>query len=106
MDIVNIPIAMLQINGHSFLYDSTSNGLVLWYELLQYPLAILFMDTGIYWLHWAFHRPFLYSHAHKTHHRYETRVVRFELHRVINSSGSLFPLHLRPLHFIPWKLAS
>lgn len=106
MDIVNIPVAMLQINGHSFLYNSTSNGLGLWYELLQYPLAILFMDTGIYWLHWAFHSPFLYSYAHKAHHRYGTRVARVETRRVMNSLGSLFPLHSRPSHFIPWKLAS
>ncbi|KAJ5882515.1 C-5 sterol desaturase [Penicillium soppii] len=54
MDITNVPVAMLQLNGCSFLYDSMVDGPGLWYEMLQYPLAILFMDTGIYWLHWMY----------------------------------------------------
>ncbi|KAJ5887597.1 sterol delta 5-6-desaturase ERG3 [Penicillium taxi] len=102
MDIFHVPIVMLQINGHSLLYNSTVIGPGLWYEFLQYPLAILLIDAGNYWLHRAFHSPLLYSLAHKSHHRFviSTPFAAFAFHPLeacIMSLPNLFISFVVPL---------
>ncbi|EZF78052.1 hypothetical protein H113_00896 [Trichophyton rubrum MR1459] len=68
--LANTVFGMLQIHGYSRLYHSMNDGPSLWYEVMQYPLAMFLTETGVYWLHRMFHLPVLYSYTHKSHHRF------------------------------------
>ena len=69
MGLTAVPFTVLQMNGVSFMYHSMTDGPGFWYDVLQYPLSMFLIDTGIYWLHRMFHNPKLYSWTHKRHHR-------------------------------------
>lgn len=67
LNVLTVPIFVAQARGFSKIYKFGSGSL--WYEIAQYPCFILFSDTGMYWLHRAFHCPFLFKMWHSKHHQ-------------------------------------
>ncbi|KAI9927472.1 hypothetical protein MW887_003086 [Aspergillus wentii] len=70
VSIFTAPIFVAQFRGYSKLYASPEAGPGDWYEIVQFPLFVIFSDTGMYWLHRMFHLPLLFNTMHKGHHRY------------------------------------
>lgn len=64
------PIFLLEVRGYAKLYDTTDDGPGWWYNILQFPLFLLFTDFCIYWIHRYLHHPLVYKHLHKPHHKW------------------------------------
>lgn len=65
MAICTAPLMALEVRGYSKLYDTTAEGPGLWYNILQFPLFLLFTDLCIYWIHRYLHHPLIYKRLHK-----------------------------------------
>ena len=74
MAICTVPFFLAEIRGYSKIYDvipdGASWGLGGWYNLLQFPLFLLFTDFCIYWIHRGLHHPLVYKRLHKPHHKW------------------------------------
>jgi lathosterol oxidase len=63
-------IFFFEVRGYSKLYNTTEDGPGLWYDILQYPLFLVFTDFCIYWIHRGLHHPRIYKYLHKAHHKW------------------------------------
>ncbi|GME66099.1 Sterol delta -desaturase erg3 protein [Neofusicoccum parvum] len=94
------PIFVLEVRGHSKMYDSSSDGPGLWYDLAQFPLFITFTDFCIYWIHRYLHHPSIYKRFHKPHHKWimPSPFASVAFHPVDGFLQSL-PYHIYPFLF-------
>eukprot|EP00753_Platysulcus_tardus_P014159 PLAT4151.1.p1 GENE.PLAT4151.1~~PLAT4151.1.p1 ORF type:complete len:298 (-),score=135.17 PLAT4151.1:105-977(-) len=71
MNLLTLPIFILEVRGHSKLYDSLSEHS--WqYTLFSIAAYLMFTDAFIYWIHrWLHDIPWAYQHIHKLHHRWK-----------------------------------
>ncbi|KAI1429332.1 hypothetical protein F5Y12DRAFT_727782 [Xylaria sp. FL1777] len=98
---------LLEVRGHTKLYDTPVDGPGLWYEFLQFPLFLIFTDALIYLVHRGLHHPLIYKRLHKPHHKWvmPTPFASHAFHPVDGFSQS-FPYHLYPILFPLNKYAS
>ncbi|KJZ75120.1 Putative C-5 sterol desaturase [Hirsutella minnesotensis 3608] len=103
---LSVPLVLLGVRGHSKMYDTTDDGPGLWYDILQFPLFILFTDSCTYWIHRALHQSFIYKNVHKCHHRFiiPTPYASLAFHPLEGFAMSL-PYHIFGFIFPFQKLA-
>lgn len=96
---------MAEIRGYSKLYDLSSDGPGLWYDILQFPMFLLFTDFWIYWIHRVLHHKSIYKHLHKPHHKWimPTPYASYAFHPMDGFLQSV-PYHVFPLIFPLQKL--
>jgi lathosterol oxidase len=70
MAILTAAAFWLEVRGYSKIYDTTEEGPGMWYNILQFPIFLLFTDFFIYWIHRGLHHPRVYKHLHKPHHKW------------------------------------
>jgi len=104
MSLLTLPIFLAELRGFSRLYDTDGPGL--WYDILQFPLFIIFTDFCIYWIHRGLHHPRLYRILHKPHHKWiiPTPYASHAFHPVDGFAQSV-PYHIFPFIFPLHKLA-
>ncbi|KAH8170755.1 fatty acid hydroxylase superfamily protein [Sarocladium implicatum] len=107
MSILFAPLFTLEVRGYSKLYDSSSEGPGLWWDILQFPAFLLFTDFCIYWIHRYLHHPRIYKHLHKAHHKWimPTPFASYAFHPIDGFCQGL-PYHIFPFIFPMQKLAS
>lgn len=107
MSALTTPFWLLDVRGYTRLYDSPADGPGMWYEILQYPLFIIFTDALIYLIHRGLHHPLVYKHLHKPHHKWimPTPYASHAFHPVDGWAQSI-PYHVYPLLFPLNKFAS
>ncbi|XP_018321877.1 delta(7)-sterol 5(6)-desaturase erg31-like [Agrilus planipennis] len=64
-------IACYVANGGWSMTYYNINDYPLWWFVLQIPAIFIYQDYSTYLLHRLYHRPFLYKHFHKLHHKYK-----------------------------------
>ncbi|KAJ5993287.1 hypothetical protein N7451_009011 [Penicillium sp. IBT 35674x] len=106
ISLLTAPFFVAEIRGFSKLYDFSSESPFWGYTLLQYPLFILFTDSGIYWIHRGLHHPWVYRWCHKPHHKWvvPTPYASYAFHPLDGWAQSL-PYHVFPLLFPLQKCA-
>lgn len=113
MAVCTFPAFVAEVRGHSFIYDKltdVSHPLLTYlggyYNILQFPLFILFTDCLIYWIHRGLHHPILYRRLHKPHHKWimPTPYASHAFHPLDGFSQSV-PYHLFPFIFPLQKFA-
>jgi Delta7-sterol 5-desaturase len=113
MALLTMPIFLAEIQGWTKLYDfssSSSDGYFYIpkhiYTYLQYPLFIMFTDSGIYWIHRGLHHPSVYRFIHKRHHKWvvPTPYASYAFNPVDGWLQSL-PYHIFPFLFPLQKVA-
>lgn len=106
ISLLTAPFFVAEIRGFSKLYDFSSEAPFWGYTLLQYPLFILFTDSGIYWIHRGLHHPWVYRWCHKPHHKWvvPTPYASYAFHPLDGWAQSL-PYHVFPLLFPLQKCA-
>ncbi|KAJ5083565.1 hypothetical protein N7456_012992 [Penicillium angulare] len=106
ISLLTAPFFVAEIRGFSKLYDFSSQSPFWGYSLLQYPLFILFTDSGIYWIHRGLHHPLVYRWCHKPHHKWvvPTPFASYAFHPLDGWAQSL-PYHVFPLIFPLQKCA-
>ena len=84
LSVLHLPIFLLEIRGYSKLYDPATDSPGLWYEVLQIPFFVLFVEGTYYFVHRALHSRLLYRHMHKQHHKFvvATPFAGFAFHPV------------------------
>lgn len=94
------PFFFAEIRGYSKLYDTFSEEPSPYYNLLQFPLFLVFTDICIYFIHRGLHHPAIYKHLHKAHHKWimPTPYASVAFHPVDGFLQSL-PYHLFPFIF-------
>ncbi|KAJ5894664.1 hypothetical protein N7495_006355 [Penicillium taxi] len=105
MAILTAPFFVLETRGYSKLYDFTSDSPFAAYTWLQYPIFVVFTDTGIYWIHRWLHLPSIYP-LHKPHHKWvvPTPFTSYAFHPLDGWAQSL-PYHIFPFIFPLQKCA-
>lgn len=109
MAVLTVPAFVAEVRGYSFMYDSVTNPgfnspllnfLGGWYNILQFPLFLLFTDLGIYWIHRGLHHPRVYKTLHKPHHKWimPTPYASHAFHPLDGFAQSV-PYHLFPFIF-------
>ncbi len=99
LDFLTVPWFVLEVRGHSKLYNSISD--YGWaYAVLSVPLFLVFTDFLIYWVHRIEHHPRLYKHVHKPHHKWlvPTPFASHAFHPLDGYAQSL-PYHIFPFVF-------
>jgi Delta7-sterol 5-desaturase len=106
MALLTAPCFWLELHGYSKLYDSLEDGPGMWYNILQFPLFILFTDCLVYFIHRGLHHPMVYKTLHKPHHKWimPTPYASVAFHPVDGFLQSV-PYHLFPFVFPLQKLA-
>lgn len=106
MAICTIPFFLLETRGYSKMYDSFDQAPFPLYNLLQFPMFLLWTDFFVYWIHRALHHPLLYKRLHKPHHKWimPTPYASYAFHPLDGWSQSL-PYHLFPFVFPLQKFA-
>jgi lathosterol oxidase len=106
MSFLTLPIILAEVRGYSTLYDTTVDGPGYWYDILQFPLFIIFADFCIYWIHRGLHHPRVYKTLHKPHHKWivPTPYASYAFHPVDGFFQSI-PYHLFPFLFPLQKIA-
>lgn len=106
ISLLTAPFFVAELNGYSKLYDFPSQSPFWGYSFLQYPLFILFTDSGIYWIHRGLHHPLVYRWCHKPHHKWvvPTPFASYAFHPLDGWAQSL-PYHVFPLLFPLQKCA-
>ncbi|OKL62304.1 putative C-5 sterol desaturase [Talaromyces atroroseus] len=116
MALLTMPIFLAEIQGWTKLYDFSSGtsdeGTSTFYipshiyTWLQYPLFIMFTDSGIYWIHRGLHHPSVYRWVHKRHHKWvvPTPYASYAFNPVDGWMQSL-PYHIFPFLFPLQKVA-
>ncbi|GJQ72876.1 hypothetical protein Trydic_g1524 [Trypoxylus dichotomus] len=79
----------------------------IWWFFLQFAVIFIYQDYVTYWLHRIYHRPFLYKHFHKMHHKYKqpTAFSVTAIHPVESTHIQLtliLPIFLIPIHWAPF----
>ncbi|RKF77131.1 putative Delta-desaturase [Golovinomyces cichoracearum] len=70
ISILTTPFFLAEVRGHSKLYDALSDQPFIGYNILQFPLFLIFTDFCIYWIHRGLHHPLIYKTLHKPHHKW------------------------------------
>ncbi|CBQ74000.1 probable sterol delta 5,6-desaturase [Sporisorium reilianum SRZ2] len=99
LDVMTVPWFVLEVRGHSKLYENISD--YGWaYAVLSVPLFLVFTDFLIYWVHRIEHHPRLYKHVHKPHHKWlvPTPFASHAFHPLDGYAQSL-PYHIFPFVF-------
>lgn len=99
LDFLTVPWFVLEVRGHSKLYNNISDHG--WgYAMLSVPLFLVFTDFLIYWVHRIEHHPRLYKHVHKPHHKWlvPTPFASHAFHPLDGYMQSL-PYHIFPFVF-------
>ncbi|KAJ9480079.1 Delta(7)-sterol 5(6)-desaturase [Pseudozyma hubeiensis] len=99
LDFLTVPWFVLEVRGHSKLYNNISD--YGWgYAALSVPLFLVFTDFLIYWVHRLEHHPRLYKHVHKPHHKWlvPTPWASHAFHPLDGYAQSL-PYHIFPFVF-------
>ncbi|KAJ5736988.1 uncharacterized protein N7483_002113 [Penicillium malachiteum] len=106
ISLLTAPFFVAETRGFSKLYDFSSQSPFWGYTLLQYPLFILFTDSGIYWIHRGLHHPLVYRWCHKPHHKWvvPTPFASYAFHPLDGWAQSL-PYHIFPMLFPLQKCA-
>ena len=106
MALFTAPLFLAEVRGYSKLYDTTEDGPGLWYNIVQFPLFLLFTDFCIYWIHRGLHHPRVYKTLHKPHHKWimPTPFASHAFHPVDGFAQSI-PYHIFPFIFPLQKLA-
>lgn len=106
MAVLTAPFFLAEVKGYTKLYDSLSDAPFYWYNLLQFPLFLIFTDFCIYWIHRTLHHPLVYKQIHKPHHKWimPSPFASHAFHPVDGWSQSL-PYHIFPFIFPLQKLA-
>lgn len=100
MAIITLPIFLAEVRGYGKLYDTTSDGPGLWYDILQLPMFVIFTDFCIYWIHRGLHHPLVYKNVHKPHHKWimPTPYASHAFHPLDGFAQGL-PYHIFPFFF-------
>lgn len=109
MALFTIPAFLLEVRGHSFMYESVGNPgfshplLTLFgaaYNYIQFPLFLMFTDCGIYFIHRGLHSKLLYKRLHKPHHKWimPTPFASHAFHPLDGFAQSV-PYHVFPFIF-------
>jgi lathosterol oxidase len=106
MAIFTAPIFWLEVQGYGKIYDTTEDGPGLWYNILQFPLFIMFTDCFIYWIHRGLHHKLVYKALHKPHHKWivPTPFASHAFHPIDGFAQSV-PYHVFPFIFPLQKYA-
>ncbi|QYT02717.1 C-5 sterol desaturase [Trichoderma simmonsii] len=106
MSLLTAPLFLLEVRGFGKLYDITSEGPGLWYNILQFPLFLVFTDFWIYWIHRYLHHPWVYKYLHKPHHKWimPTPFASHAFHPVDGFMQSI-PYHVFPFIFPLQKMS-
>ncbi|KAF2750302.1 hypothetical protein M011DRAFT_396746 [Sporormia fimetaria CBS 119925] len=70
MALCTAPLFLLEVRGYAKLYERPEDAPFWWYNVLQFPIFIVFTDFFIYWIHRYLHHPLIYKHLHKPHHKW------------------------------------
>lgn len=106
MAIFTVPMFLLEVRGYGFMYDTFDQAPFPLYNVLQFPLFIVFTDSLIYWIHRGLHHPLVYKRLHKPHHKWimPTPYASHAFHPLDGYAQSI-PYHLFPFVFPLQKFA-
>ncbi|KAI9677595.1 MAG: c-5 sterol desaturase [Caeruleum heppii] len=106
MAIFTVPMFVAEVRGHSKLYDASAEGPGRWYDILQFPIFIMFTDCFVYWIHRGLHYPAIYKRLHKPHHKWivPSPYASHAFHPLDGFSQG-FPYHVFPFIFPLQKFA-
>ncbi|KAH8786366.1 hypothetical protein F5882DRAFT_123391 [Hyaloscypha sp. PMI_1271] len=106
MSALTAPFFLAEVRGYSKLYDAPSEAPFPWYNLLQFPLFLLFTDCFVYFIHRSLHHPSVYKTLHKPHHKWimPTPFAAIAFHPVDGWAQSI-PYHVFPFIFPLQKFA-
>lgn len=98
----SIPLFLLEVRGHSLLYDDNSTFGVI--ESVKHTTQfIIVTDLCVYWIHRSLHHAAVYKYIHKHHHKW-TNPTPFAGHAVhpLDAFLQMLPYHayvfMLPLH--------
>mmetsp|Transcript_9064 Transcript_9064/g.10358 ORF Transcript_9064/g.10358 Transcript_9064/m.10358 type:complete len:280 (-) Transcript_9064:77-916(-) len=69
MTVLSIPFFLLEVRGHTKLYESWSDRSN-WENIWNLFLFMAWNDCLVYWIHRGLHHPLFYKRLHKEHHRW------------------------------------
>jgi lathosterol oxidase len=97
MSILTTPFFLAEVRGYAKMYDLADDAPFPLYNLLQFPIFIIFTDFFIYWIHRGLHHPLIYKHLHKPHHKWimPTPYASHAFHPLDGWSQSV-PYHVFP----------
>lgn len=106
MAIFTVPFFLLEVRGYANLYDDAADAPFQLYNLIQFPLFIVFTDFFIYWIHRGLHHPRVYRTLHKPHHKWimPSPFASHAFHPLDGWSQSV-PYHVFPFIFPLQKFA-
>jgi len=106
MAFFTFPALVAEVRGYSKLYDTTADGPGWWYNILQFPLFLVFTDLFIYLIHRGLHHPMVYKRLHKPHHKWimPTPFASHAFHPIDGFAQSV-PYHVFPFIFPLQKVA-
>ncbi|MCJ1276907.1 c-5 sterol desaturase [Puttea exsequens] len=106
MAIFTAPCFLAEVRGYGKLYDAPADAPFLLYNVLQFPLFIIFTDFCIYWIHRGLHHPRIYKTLHKPHHKWimPTPYASHAFHPMDGFAQSV-PYHIFPFIFPLQKFA-
>ncbi|RKF65239.1 Delta-desaturase [Erysiphe neolycopersici] len=98
--ILTMPFFLAEVRGHSKLYEKWSHEPFPYYNILQFPLFLLFTDFCIYWIHRGLHHSLIYKRLHKPHHKWimPSPYASVAFHPLDGWAQSV-PYHLFPFFF-------
>lgn len=70
-----VPLFWLEVRGYAKLYDATADGPGWWYNIVQIPLQLIFIDFSGYWLHRFAHHPQMYSRLRHINSLIKSKVI-------------------------------
>ncbi|KAJ9134415.1 C-5 sterol desaturase [Pleurostoma richardsiae] len=106
MSLCTIPFFVAEVRGYGKMYDTAADAPFPWYNILQFPLFLVFTDFFIYWIHRGLHHPLIYKRLHKPHHKWimPTPFASHAFHPLDGFAQSL-PYHIFPFIFPLQKLS-
>ncbi|KAK2759403.1 c-5 sterol desaturase [Arachnomyces sp. PD_36] len=106
LSLFTVPIFLVEVRGYTKLYDTLDEAPFPLYNLLQFPLFLVFTDFFIYWIHRALHHPLIYKRYHKPHHKWiiPSPFASHAFHPLDGWSQGL-PYHIFPFIFPLQKTA-
>jgi lathosterol oxidase len=70
MATITVPFFVAEVRGYAKMYDSFADAPFRLYNVIQFPIFIMFTDFFIYWIHRGLHHPLVYRRLHKPHHKW------------------------------------
>lgn len=106
MSVLTAACFVAEVQGYAKMYDQFDEAPFKLYNILQYPLFLIFTDCGIYYAHRWLHTPAVYKHLHKPHHKWimPTPYASHAFHPLDGFIQS-FPIHVFPFVFPMQKWA-